>query len=529
MTKGATFYFSAFMISFFICPWGCRSHDKSSSAISAYSEKHRPLFHFSPDSMWMNDPNGMVYYKGEYHLFYQYYPHGNVWGPMHWGHAISNDMVHWQHLPIALYPDSLGYIFSGSAVIDWQNTSGFGSKQKPPMVAIFTHHDVQVERSGGQDFQHQSIAYSLDKGRSWTKYYGNPVIKNPGIRDFRDPKVIWYEKGSMWIMVFAAGDRVMFYTSPDLKNWKKESEFGTETGAHGGVWECPDLFPLEFENEEKWVLLVSINPGGPNGGSATQYFVGEFDGTVFHNENPGTDPLWLDYGKDNYAGVTWSDIPAEDGRRLFIGWMSNWQYAQKVPTERWRSAMTLPRELVLSNEKNHFEVKSIPVKELVNIRDHTLVLEERMIYGMNEIKRKSDDLNGLMELKLRFKIPDGPFHPPVSEFGVIFRNESGQKLAIGYNAISGEVFCDRSKSGLTGFSDNFSGTHTMPYSLMDSGEISLHLYLDKSSMELFIDGGKRVMTEIFFPDEELTSIFLYANDGTVELSGGIVYQLKSIW
>ena len=238
----------------------CAGPEKQKLAGSAFNEPHRPQFHFTPDSMWMNDPNGLVYFDGEYHLFFQHYPGDIVWGPMHWGHAVSKDLIHWEHLPIALYPDSLGYIFSGSAVIDWKNTSGLQQGSAPPMIAIFTHHNMEGEHAGANDFQYQSIASSNDRGRSWTKYAGNPVLKNPGIRDFRDPKVIWYEEGQEWIMVFAAHDRVMFYSSPDLINWTKESEFGEKTGAHGGVWECPELFPITFSGEIKWVLLVSINP-----------------------------------------------------------------------------------------------------------------------------------------------------------------------------------------------------------------------------------------------------------------------------
>ncbi|HZF66021.1 MAG TPA: glycoside hydrolase family 32 protein, partial [Chitinophagaceae bacterium] len=232
-------------------------------------EPYRLQFHFSPKEKWMNDPNGMVFYNNIYHLFYQYNPNSTVWGPMHWGHATSSDLVHWKHQPIALYPDSLGTIFSGSAVVDWQNTSGFGREGKVPLVAIYTNHDHVGEKAKRSDFQVQSIAYSLDEGATWTKYNNNPILLNPGIKDFRDPKVIWHEVSRRWIMALATKDRVSFYSAPDLKNWTKESEFGERLGAHGGVWECPDLFPLNHRGQELWVLLVSINPGGPNGGSAT--------------------------------------------------------------------------------------------------------------------------------------------------------------------------------------------------------------------------------------------------------------------
>ena len=232
--------------------------------------QYRPAYHFSPAAHWMNDPNGMVYYQGTYHLFFQYYPDGMVWGPMHWGHATSANLTSWKEQPIALYPDSLGYIFSGSAVVDARNTSGFGRNGQPPLVAIFTHHDPKGEKKGTETFQNQSLAYSLDAGKTWTKYAGNPVLKNPGVHDFRDPKVSWYEAGKQWVMTLATKDRITFYTSPNLKDWTKASEFGEKLGAHGGVWECPDLFPMTLNGKTHWVLLVNLNPGGPNGGSGTQ-------------------------------------------------------------------------------------------------------------------------------------------------------------------------------------------------------------------------------------------------------------------
>ncbi|MGZ3845099.1 MAG: glycoside hydrolase family 32 protein, partial [Flavisolibacter sp.] len=250
-------------------------------AQSFANDPYRPQIHFTPLEHWMNDPNGLVYYKGVYHLFYQYYPGATVWGPMHWGHATSTDLFHWKHQPVALYPDSLGYIFSGSAIVDYKNTSGFGKGGKIPLVAMFTHHDPKGEKEGKTNFQNQSLAYSLDEGRTWTKYSGNPVLKNPGIKDFRDPKVSWNPVANKWILTLAVLDHINFYSSPNLKNWTKESEFGRDLGAHGGVWECPDLFSLDYNGEKKWVLIVNLNPGGPNKGSATQYFIGDFDGHSF--------------------------------------------------------------------------------------------------------------------------------------------------------------------------------------------------------------------------------------------------------
>ncbi|CAF4628244.1 unnamed protein product, partial [Rotaria sp. Silwood2] len=283
------------------------------------NEPHRPKIHFSPKAHWMNDPNGMVYNNGTYHLFFQYNPFSSIWGPMHWGHATSSDMIHWKEQPIAIYPDSLGTIFSGSAVVDKNNTAGFAKNGKMPLVAIYTQHNEAGEKAGNNDFQNQSIAYSNDDGKTWIKYSGNPVIKNPGIKDFRDPKVMWYEAQKKWLMTLATKDRITFYSSKDLKNWIKESEFGETIGAHDGVWECPDLFSMDDNGKKVWVLIVNLNPGGPNKGSATQYFVGNFDGSTFIPFN--TTIKWIDYGPDEYAGITWSNT---GNRKIFLGWMSNW-------------------------------------------------------------------------------------------------------------------------------------------------------------------------------------------------------------
>ena len=285
----------------------------------------------------MNDPNGLVYFHDTWHMFFQHYPDSTVWGPMHWGHAVSKDLVHWQQKPIALYPDSLGYIFSGSAVIDKRNTAGFG---KNAMVAIFTYHDAEKEKAGKDDYQSQGIAYSLDEGKTWEKYSGNPVLPNPGKRDFRDPKVFWDPKTDNWKMILAAGDHLELYSSSNLKKWEKVSEFTDPVDEKLGVWECPDLFPLKAEgdNVQKWVLIISHNPGAPNGGSGTRYFIGDYDGKDFTTNQ--TENLWLDYGTDNYAGVTFNNAP--DDERILIGWMNNWNYGQQIPTKGWRSAMTLP-------------------------------------------------------------------------------------------------------------------------------------------------------------------------------------------
>ncbi|MEY3367115.1 MAG: hypothetical protein RI973_270 [Bacteroidota bacterium] len=499
----------------------------------SYNEPHRPQLHFSPPKMWMNDPNGMVYFEGEYHLFYQHYPDSNVWGPMHWGHAVSKDMVHWEHLPIALYPDSLGYIFSGSAVVDWENSSGFGKDGQPPLVAIFTHHDMAAEKAGRSDYQYQSIAWSNDRGRTWTKYEGNPVLKNPGdTRDFRDPKVFWHEESSKWVMTLAVKDHVRFYSSPDLKSWTFLSEFGRKHGTHAGVWECPDLFPMMAnDKEKKWVLLVSINPGGPNGGSATQYFVGQFDGKnftvdpAFAKDVENEMAVWLDYGRDNYAGVTWSDIPREDGRRLIIGWMSNWDYSQVVPTQAWRSAMTLPRSLYLGASGQGLRLFSRPVAELESLQRLSYSLDARPLSGEFDLTGSLEFSPDLMEVLLEVDFPEGT----AADFGLTLSNAAGEEYSIGYDASKVGFYSDRTRAGAADFSGKFAAQRHLAPRVNPASRLRFHLFIDRASCELFADWGTTVMTECFFPSVPFDRVKIYSKNGEVQIVSGQFHQLQSIW
>lgn len=463
-------------------------------------EQHRPQIHFSPKAHWMNDPNGLVFYKGTYHLFYQYYPGASVWGPMHWGHAISKDLFKWQDQPIALYPDSLGYIFSGSAVVDYKNTSGFGKNGKIPLVAIFTHHDPKGEKEGKDNYQNQSLAYSLDEGKTWTKYKGNPVLKNPGIKDFRDPKVSWNEVANKWIMTLATLDHITFYSSPNLKDWKKESEFGKEIGAHGGVWECPDLFSLNYQGKKVWILIVNLNPGGPNGGSATQYFVGDFDG---HQFKPfATDTRWLDYGPDEYAGVIYSNT---GNRRIFLGWMSNWLYGQQVPTEKWRSAMTIPRELSIEKVGEKYLIVSKPVNELNTIKT-TSVLYEDISAEDVDLTSATRKLYGPARLKIKFN--------KLTDIAVTVSNSLHQKLVIGFDRNKNQYFVDRTQSGKVDFQKDFAAKHTAPR-FVNNQPIDLTLIIDNASVELFADNGSTVMTAVFFPDKNYTDIKIDAKNNSI--------------
>ena len=526
---------TALFLGSLIC--SCQEHTQAQSGniekVAGYNEQHRLQFHFSPRAKWMNDPNGMFFYEGEYHLFYQYYPDSTVWGPMHWGHAISTDLVHWQHLPIALYPDSLGYIFSGSAVVDWKNTSGFGKNAQPPMIAIFTQHNMPAEKAGRKDYEYQSIAYSNDRGRTWTKYEGNPVVPNPNsIRDFRDPKVIWDDASNQWVMVFAAFDHVKIWGSKDLKNWQHLSDWGTGYGAHTGVWECPDLFPVQVEgtSEKKWVLLQSLNPGGPNGGSATQYFVGNFDGKKF-TLDPDFEPFvkngnafWLDQGRDNYASVSWSDVPKEDGRRLYIGWMSNWDYANRVPTDSWRSATTLPRSLILKKTEVGYRIFSQPVKELEALRSAAKKIQNMDITSSYDLTQQLGFAPSQAEMVLNFETVDA-----AANFGVELSNGKGEKYRIGYDAAANQFYSDRTQSGNFAFSGKF-GTkvHTASRVSKDKN-IRLHLFFDTASAEMFADDGATVMTDIFFPSEDFSQVKIYAENGKVKLLNGEAWSLKSIW
>lgn len=478
-----------------------------------YLEDYRPQFHFSPEKNWMNDPNGMVYHKGEYHLFFQHTPFSTTpdFGKMHWGHAVSKDLIHWEELVPGLAPDEHGAIFSGGAVADVNNTSGFAKNGEIPLVAIFTHHNPEGEKAGRDDFQTQSIAYSLDDGKTWTKYEGNPVVKNPGIRDFRDPKVIWYEQGKKWVMALATLDRITFYSSPDLKNWAKESEFGQNIGAHGGVWECPDLFSLKTdEGKEVWVLLISLNPGAPNGGSGTQYFIGSFDGTTFVPES--TETRWIDYGTDNYAGVTWDNT---GDNKFVIGWMSNWQYADRVPTKEWRGALTLPRELKIKTVNGDYFLATEPVKAFEELKGKETILTAENTDLSAQIKDFSD------KFSLQFSAEE------LQDFTIKLSNNLGDELLLGYEKQSNDYFIDRSKSGKTDFEAGFA-KRIIAQRVSGLKNFDFKLVVDAASVELFADGGLTNITSIFFPNKPYTRLTLQNADGMVIKS--LSYSpLRSIW
>jgi fructan beta-fructosidase len=510
-------------------PYSAVAQTTAVSASVATEEKmYRPNFHFTPKKGWMNDPNGMFYANGCYHLYYQYYPEKSVWGPMHWGHAISKDLIKWEEQPIALYPDKDKYIFSGSAVVDTENTSGLGTGKMAPIVAIYTLHDMTKEKEGKIDVEQQDIAYSNDNGFTWQKFEeGNPVIKNPGIRDFRDPKVNWDETHKQWIMSLAAQDRTQFYASKNLKNWKYLSEFGKNIGAHGGVWECPDFFQIKVEgtNETKWVLIQNLNPGGANGGSGTQYFIGDFDGTTFVLDSnfakkvETEKAVWLDYGKDNYAGVTWNNVPAADGRRLFIGWMSNWDYAQEVPTTGWRSSTTIARELQVIKKGNDYVLINNPVKEINKYIGKTIKIKS--LKGKGKLSIVEAGKIDLTQAIINFNIKN----LKQDTYTFTLSNTAGEALTFGINNTDHYLFVDRSKSGRIDFSEKFASTITKAALEGNQKEGVFKIILDKTSMEIFYNNGEKVITEIFFPNQPYTSFSVSSKNG-VELNNLEINQLN---
>lgn len=500
----------------------CKTGKDSPVKELPFQEKHRPQVHFSPPSGWMNDPNGMVYFDGEYHLFYQHYPEASVWGPMHWGHAVSKDLVHWEHLPIALYPDSLGYIFSGSAIVDYENSSGFGSKEYPALVAFFTYFNPEKQVYN----QTQGIAYSVDKGRTWTKYGKNPVISNPGIPDFRDPKVFRHKETNQWIMALAAGQEIHFYGSEDLKEWAFLSRFGEDYGCHDGVWECPDLFPLEVKGSDdvRWVLIVNINPGGPAGGSATQYFIGDFDGRSFRTDQKKA--KWADQGKDNYAGVTWSNAP--DDRTLFIGWMNNWQYAGEKPCITWSGATTFPRELGLEREGQDYYLTSVPVREIKELRGKSATFSTMTINKSRILSDKLPVKSDPVEIRLVFDQSDNTKMGFASIYGIRLKNGKGEYITIGYDNRDKLFYVDRTNAAGEVFSEHFSSLHSFLYQV-DTPQVEWRLVVDVASVEFFGAGGRVVSTNVFYPSEPFDQIEVFAEDGAIEMLSGSITELKSIW
>lgn len=444
------------------------------------SRNYRPNIHFTPPVMWTNDPNGMVYVNGIYHLFYQHYPEAPNWGPMHWGHAVSRDLLHWKHMPMALYPDELGMIFSGSCVYDRENTSGYGTKEKPPIIAVYTNH-------GRHGLEQQSIAYSTD-GIHFEKSYQNPVIPNPGISDFRDPKAFYNPVKNCWSLVLAAGDRVHFYKSEDLKRWEKTGEFGPEGNLASGVWECPDLFQVEAEDGRKlWVLIVSMTTTTEDGRCRTQYFLGDFDGDKFILKKEEKEPLWIDFGFDNYAGVTFQNLEEP----LFLGWAMNWGYANETPTGEYCGQMTLARSLrAVKTEKGYRLAASFAGLEKY----------QHSAYPVNHMQRLCTDTFGMKVTGTK---------------KITLSNALGQKLVI--QVTEDEVFVDRTHAGEHAFHEQFQMPQycsvRIPRMKQDG---KMELIFDVSVLEVLADDGLIPVSMVVYPEAPYDQVSLEGS-GNVEL------------
>ena len=432
-------------------------------------EKYRPSYHHAPERGWMNDPNGLFFKDGVWHLYYQYNPYGSMWGNMHWAHSISTDLVHWQQQPVALAPDAWGTMFSGSCVVDHNNTAGFG---KDAIISMYT--SSRPTPFGG-DVQAQCIAYSNDGGKTFTKYVGNPVITDEK-KDFRDPHVFWNEEAGFWNMILAAGQEMQIFSSSNLKDWKLESSFGHEYGNHGGVWECPDLMKMKVRgtDQEKWMLICNINPGGPFGGSATQYFIGQFDGHKFTCEDEPSETKWMDYGKDHYATVTFDNAP--EGRRCAIAWMSNWQYANQVPTMQFRSANSIVRDLGLFEYNGETYCSVTPAREMDSIRGQ-------------RISHPTETCEIVVSLK--------------GDAQLTLRNSKDEKVVITYDEAEQTIDFDRRRSGDVSFSDAFPCSVSSP----TYGEVkTLRIFIDRCSIEIFDGDGKFSLTNLVFPSEAYNKI-----------------------
>ena len=473
-------------------------------------EKFRPAFHHTPDYGWMNDPNGMVYHDGVWHLCYQWNPFGSKWQNMTWGHSTSRDLIHWEPQEPTLLPDGLGTIFSGSSAIDEANSAGFG---KNSIVTLFT---------SAANSQVQSLAYSNDGGYTYTTYPGNPVLTLES--EARDPNMFWNEETKQWtlILAHALDHEMLIFTSPDLKSWTLQSSFGKGLGAQDGVWECPDLFelPVTGTQEKKWVLICNINPGGPFGGSATQYFTGSFDGKTFKvdTDASGNVPTkWLDYGKDHYATVSWSDTP---GRRTVIGWMSNWQYAAEVPTLQFRSANTLPREMGVFKVDDQYYVSSKPSPELDALRGKITHNAKRIQVGKRahtvSLPQEND---GICEILMNVDAKRS------KQLKMTFANKAQEKVTIIYDVEKETISFDRTQSGIVDFSQDFPAVTVTP-TYENDGSVNLRLFIDRSSMELFEQEGRFVMTNLVFPTSPYTTLSFQAEEGSAKVNNLQIYSIK---
>lgn len=481
-------------------PWLCVL---VAAALAAGGE--RPVLHFTPERNWINDPNGLIWADGEYHLFCQYNPEGDQWGHMSWGHAVSTNLFAWEHLPVAIPEAGSVMAFSGTAVLDRENTSGFGSREHPAMVAVFTGHDGQAKR------QHQNLAYSIDRGRTWTRYERNPVV-DLGVEEFRDPKVFWHGPTRRWVMVasLAPQRKALFFTSADLKTWTKVSEFGPHGAMNVPNWECPDLFELPLDDgTSRWVLVVSAGGNGPTGGPACEYFVGQFDGERFTNENPPERTLWLDWGKDFYAFQTFQDEPS--GRRVGVAWMASPWYAGATPTSPWRGSMTVPREYSLTGTKDGVRLLQKPIAGVAEFLTGRGGVGAVIASQKITTKMTLPAIGRVGILEADFRVPSA------GTFGVRVREGVNEFTAVGYDAGAQELYIDRTHSGEVDFHPQFKGRHGAALAVASGESLRLTIVVDVNSVEVFANGGRVAITSLVYPSAESRGVSLFAEGGAVTL------------
>ena len=499
---------------------------------TANTDYYRPVYHHTPLYGWMNDPNGLVYKDGEYHLYFQYNPYGSRWGNMHWGHSVSKDLVHWEHLDPAIARDTLGQIFSGSVVVDANNSAGYG---KDALIAFYTS-------ASDEHGQIQCMAYSTDNGRTYTKYEKNPILTPfDGLRDFRDPKVFWYEPAQKWYMIVSADKNMRFYSSADLKQWEYLSQFGEGYGVQPNQFECPDFIQLPVDGNKdnmKWVMIVNVNPGCPFGGSATEYFVGTFDGKEFKCDNDKSVTKWLDFGKDHYATVCFSNT---GDRVIAVPWMSNWQYANVTPIRQYRGANALPRELSLYTKDGEVYMAANVAKEVEALRKETRKVDNFSLKGEQTIS----DVVAAEECAFEVEVDVTPGKSQTVGFDLV--NDKGEKTKIYLDMKSGRIVMDRSESGLVAFGEksepHFKENHDRrktesvnyvndfalgtwaPLSLCEGKTYHLNVFVDKCSVEIFVDGGRIAMTNLVFPTSPYNALRFYAEGGEATIENLNIHKL----
>ena len=497
---------------------------------TANTEKFRPVYHHTPLYGWMNDANGLVYKDGEYHLYFQYNPYGSKWGNMHWGHSVSKDLVHWEHLAPAIARDTLGHIFSGSSIVDQENVAGYGAGN---ILAFYTS-------ASDKNGQIQCLAFSKDNGRTFTKYEKNPILcPADGLRDFRDPKVFRYEPEDKWVMIVSADKEMRFYDSKNLKDWNYMSSFGEGYGVQPCQFECPDMVELPVDgdlNRKKWALIVNVNPGCYFGGSATQYFTGNFDGTKFSCDSQPNVTKWLDWGKDHYATVCFSNTGE---RTIAVPWMSNWQYCNIVPTKQFRSANALPRELSLYTQDGEIYLSAVPVPEIKTLRKEKKEIPAFTVANDYHIDSLLADNDGAYELALEITVGEAEI------MGFNLFNDKGEKVDIYFNLPEKRLVMGRTKSGIVDFGkksvsheievhdrrkttsinyiDDFALATWAP--IKKENKYTLDVFVDKCSVEIFLNGGKVAMTNLIFPSEPYNRMCFYSKGGSFQVDSFKAYRL----